>query len=79
MYSNEVAGMLDIKKRPPDVVVAVVVPGTWRICASKPVSAKGSFARLPVQDLEISPFIPLNWSPSHIILEQSHALLQCAS
>lgn len=71
--------MLDLKKRPPDVVVAVVVPGTWKICASKPVSAKGSFAGLPIQDLEISPFIPLNWSPCHTILEQSLALLQCTS
>lgn len=69
--SNGVAGILELKKRPPGVVVAVVVPGTWEIRASKPGPAKRSFAGLPVQDLQIALLSPLNWSPCHTVLEQS--------
>lgn len=72
MYSNGVAGILELKKRPPDVAVASDSKYAGN-SASKPVSARGSFAGLPIQDLDISLLSLLNWSPCHII-EQSLAV-----
>ena len=52
-----------------------VVPGTWEIHASKPMSARGSFAGFTcLGPGDFSFFIPLNWSPYHTILEQSLAM-----
>lgn len=76
--SNGVAGILELKKRPPGMVVAVVVPGTWEIRASKPGPAKGSFAGLPVQDLQIALLSPLNWSLCHKVLEQAFSWLRAS-
>lgn len=66
-----VAGTLEIK-RLPDMVVTVVVIGTWETHDLKAVSGKVSFAVLPIQDLEIYLFSsPLNRKPCCASLEQS--------
>lgn len=67
---NGVSEILELKKRPPDVVMTVVFPGMEeiRIHALNRLSGKVSFAGLRTQDLEIFS-CHLNWSPCHIFLE----------
>lgn len=75
LHYTGVAGILELEKRLPDVVVAVWFQVTWEIHASKPMSAKGSFAGFTcLGPGDFSFFIPLNWSPYHTILEQSLAV-----
>lgn len=62
LHCNGAVGILELKKRLPDMVVIVGVSVTWEMCAWKLVSAKGGFAGFLTQELVSS---LLNQRPGH--------------